>query len=317
MSKIKSIQIVIMAVLLMVTFALFQKKMGADLVYGYGYDSSIISVNSLVSSNGSPQISGSYTGGPYNYIYVKIVSSDGNLSYWAGGYAIDNNNGIWTLPAGSISPELIPGIYNVVASATKTGPDMTTDNTTNELKITANFSEINISSEVDGKKAKLGFENISNIPEYKISSHDDFKNSNWENVSNEESIDLNVYESGKFKYYIKFRDIAGNESETFTESFNYTPDRFIKNSRSNLRKGDTLIQTGKRFSKNSTVTLYFSDINGNFDSSKPQKLKVQTSSSGGFSVNYLVKKLPGKYKWYAVDEKNGKKSKVISYKIKK
>ena len=90
-----------------------------------------------------------------------------------------------------------------------------------------------------------------------------------------------------------------------------SPNRVIKQNYSKIRRGETLIQSGKRFSKNSFVDLYFSRL----DLSFYPPVRVKTSSKGTFSMNYVAKKAIGKYKWYAVDVKSGRKSRLMRYEI--
>jgi hypothetical protein len=220
------------------------------------------------------------------------------------------------LAAGSITPALALGTYDVVAYTIKDNIDPTYDVTTNELKITADFSKIDISSEIDNQEARINFDNFLNITQYRISKDDNFEGDKWEEMSDHASMSLDG-KSGKITYYVQFKDAGGSESDVYKENVNYTPNRYIKNSRSRLSNGQTLIQSGKKFSKDSIVWLYFSDVNGNFDLNNPKKIKVETSHSGSFSVNYVVNKAAGKYKWHAVDEKTGKVTKNISYTIKK
>lgn len=134
-----------------------------------------------------------------------------------------------------------------------------------------------------------------------------------------------VREGRGYKYYVKCRD-----GEGITNSSDYKIDfsikekssskddeedktkRKITNSSSKVSRGATLIQSGKRFSKNSDVLLYFSKANGGYYA----PTKVKTSSTGKFSVSYKVNKPIGKYDWYALDTKTGKKSKIKNYIVK-
>jgi len=76
-------------------------------------------------------------------------------------------------------------------------------------------------------------------------------------------------------------------------------------------RGQILIQSGKRFSKNSDILLYFTRLNGTYY----PPLTVHTTSSGSFSVAYRALKPSGTYHWYAFDPKTNKKSKTLSYTI--
>jgi hypothetical protein len=89
------------------------------------------------------------------------------------------------------------------------------------------------------------------------------------------------------------------------------PKRVIKQNYSKIKKGSVLIQSGKRFTKNSDVALYFSRLDATYFPPK----KVRTTSKGTFSLSYAVNKAYGKYKWYAVDLKTGRKSKTLTYSV--
>lgn len=91
-----------------------------------------------------------------------------------------------------------------------------------------------------------------------------------------------------------------------------TPKRYVSNSKKKIARGKVLIQRGKKFSKNNYVLLYFSKFGGGYYA--PQKIK--TSSTGAFTLSYMVNKPIGNYNWYAVDVATGKRSKTTSYKVK-
>jgi len=73
-----------------------------------------------------------------------------------------------------------------------------------------------------------------------------------------------------------------------------------------------LIQSGKHFTKNANVALYFSRLGGAY---YPPQI-VRTTSTGSFSVSYRVVKPVGTYKWYAVNLATGWQSKVKTYTVK-
>lgn len=91
-----------------------------------------------------------------------------------------------------------------------------------------------------------------------------------------------------------------------------TPARSISVSKKTIKFGAILTQRGKKFSKNAFVLLYFAKPGGGYYA--PQKIK--TSASGSFVVTYKVNKPKGKYGWYALDTKTGKKSKNSYYSVK-
>jgi len=90
--------------------------------------------------------------------------------------------------------------------------------------------------------------------------------------------------------------------------------RKIGNTPKTVARGKILINYGKHFSKNSQVALYFTRSDGTY---YPPRY-VRTNSKGSFSLAYLVptSKVIGKYKWYAVDQKTGKKSDKVTYRVK-
>lgn len=91
------------------------------------------------------------------------------------------------------------------------------------------------------------------------------------------------------------------------------PSRIIKTSPSKVKRGGVVVESGKRFSKNNEVAVYFEKSMGTY---YPPRI-FKTNSSGKFSISYKIpyNKAFGKYKWYAVDKKTGKKSKVSSFTV--
>lgn len=132
-----------------------------------------------------------------------------------------------------------------------------------------------------------------------------------------------VREGRGYEYYVKCRDGEGvTNSGDYKISFSIKEKssskeeektkRKISNSKSKISRGETLVQSGKRFTKNSEVLLYFSKPGGGYYS----PTKIKTSSTGKFQVSYRVNKPAGKYSWYAVDSSTGRKSKVKNYTVK-
>lgn len=87
------------------------------------------------------------------------------------------------------------------------------------------------------------------------------------------------------------------------------PNPSISDSATVVRRGETLIQSGKNFPKNRVLALSFARPNGTYY----PPVMIRTSSKGGFSTRYRVTKPAGTYQWYAVDTISGKKTKVRSY----
>lgn len=106
--------------------------------------------------------------------------------------------------------------------------------------------------------------------------------------------------------------IAPAISESHKDEKKKTPSRYVSNSKKKVARGATLIQRGKKFSKNNFVLIYFSKFGGGYY--PPQKIK--TSASGSFMIKYKVNKPKGRYGWYVVDMKTGKKSKTTYYTVK-
>ncbi len=162
------------------------------------------------------------------------------------------------------------------------------------------------------EKVKINFKNAENAVAYMVSTKADFAGASWKAMASGVSVKLKK-KSGKQNFYIKFKDANGFESPAEKKTVEYlSPERVIKNSKNTITQGEVLTQSGKAFSKNSKVALYFSKAGGGY---YPPTEK-QTDSSGAFSVSFKAMKAKGKYQWYALDLKTGKKSKIIQYEIK-
>mgnify|MGYP003813182123 CR=1 FL=1 len=135
------------------------------------------------------------------------------------------------------------------------------------------------------------------------------------------SVKTGLENGHSYKYYVKCQNEFGSiNASDYEISFSIKDGkkkevkkekRKIYNSQKKIRQGETLVQRGKRFSKNSTVLLYFSKYGGGYYA----PMSVKTSKSGTFSVSYRINKPKGTYKWYAVDTKTGKKSKTKTYRV--
>ena len=79
--------------------------------------------------------------------------------------------------------------------------------------------------------------------------------------------------------------------------------RTLKNSRNIVSRGMILTQSGKNFSKNARILLYFQSGKKGYYAPKA----VVADSKGRFAVSYKVNKPAGVYNWYAEDTKTGKK----------
>ncbi len=84
----------------------------------------------------------------------------------------------------------------------------------------------------------------------------------------------------------------------------------IAQSASSVVRGHSLTQSGKKFSKKNRVRLFFQTASGSYASQL-----LRTNAQGRFSVTFIVTKPRGKYDWYAVDLKTGRKSRTLSYQV--
>ena len=85
----------------------------------------IVRVDSLTTNNQSPQITGT-TNNPFATVAVTV---DGQT------YTANNQDAIWSLPAGTIDPALADGTYDVEATVTDGEGNTTSDNTSDELVV--------------------------------------------------------------------------------------------------------------------------------------------------------------------------------------
>ncbi len=132
-----------------------------------------------------------------------------------------------------------------------------------------------------------------------------------------------------YAYFVRCQDALGNTNmEDHQIAFSIKEDssddnnsdkqkvsaRTISVSKKKISRGQTLIERGAHFSKNSTVSAYFSKAGGGYYA--PSKIK--TSSAGKFSISYKIpaNKPSGTYSWYAVDDKTGKTSKTRRFVVK-
>lgn len=174
--------------------------------------------------------------------------------------------------------------------------------------------EISSSNKTHLKELKLEFDKIENATHFMISTDEDFEGEEWRPIQEDKTIKLKDKKYVKQRFYIKFKAIDGAESGVFKKTLIYKPQsRKIKNSPSKARNGEVVRQYGERFSKDNDVALYFSDPNGDY---YPTPMIVRTDGDGKFSVDYVVNKPAGKYKWYAVDLRTGNKSEKIYYRVK-
>lgn len=97
-----------------------------DNVFTMFYGDPVITVDSLSSQDGSPELTGTIDD-PDATIQITVDGND---------YAATNNgDGTWVLSQGTIDPELEGGNYNIVATATNAVGLTGTDSTTDELTI--------------------------------------------------------------------------------------------------------------------------------------------------------------------------------------
>lgn len=87
--------------------------------------------------------------------------------------------------------------------------------------------------------------------------------------------------------------------------------KYIVSFVSSVPFGGVLVQSGKKFTKNGNVAIYFSRFGGGY---YPPKI-VKTSATGSFSLSARIYKPKGSYSWYAINLATGKKSKTKSYSV--
>ncbi|MEI6587470.1 MAG: FN3 associated domain-containing protein [Candidatus Moraniibacteriota bacterium] len=175
---------------------------------------------------------------------------------------------------------------------------------------------VSFSSDVkDGKtnkeKIAIKFKNIADATKFIVSHHRNFSGADWKSIKDKVTIRFDNSEKIKRTYYVKFSTVDGRESQVFKKSVAFTPDplRIIKNSKHIVRRGEVFSQSGKAFSKDALLFLYFSKPGGGFYAPVP----ITTDKKGTFDMQYDCHKPIGTYNWYAVDVKTGKKSKTINY----
>ena len=103
-----------------------------------------VTVDDVISGSGTPELTGTIDDSAAQ-VNVEV---NGNLYV-----ATNNGDGSWTLPEGTITPDLPGGLYDVVASATDLAGNTGTDSSTDELTIddqapivTVDFLTTNVSS---------------------------------------------------------------------------------------------------------------------------------------------------------------------------
>lgn len=323
----KTYSIIIAIFFLCGFFAIINNIGGNKIAFGYGYDGVTtpqIRATSLQTTDKSPLINGTYNYGPIESIVVYIRNSSGDV-VWTGSPTSISNPGVvtgnwqsWEIADNTI-PELSIGVYEISATVTDIADAFAEDQTNNELTIKNDFSSLSASfdkndvsaEKTSEKKVKIRIKNYGEATHYMVSEKSDFRDAVWKTISDSFSVKVGS-ESEKYTFYIKLKDAANIESETIKKSVTYLPLRKISTSPTKTTAKNTIIQRGKRFSKNSSVLAYFSKKDGSY---YPPK-KIATDSKGSFLINYRINKAPGKYSWYVVDEKTGRKSNISKYTVK-
>ncbi len=97
-------------------------------VFAVTYDvtAPVVAVDSAVVNPGSPQLTGTVDDADAT---VEVEISGNTYT------AVNNGDGTWTLPAGVITPGLIPNVYDVVARATDQAGNVGVDTTEDELVV--------------------------------------------------------------------------------------------------------------------------------------------------------------------------------------
>lgn len=194
-------------------------------------------------------------------------------------------------------------------------PDVTpSDDNSVFSSIKVGFDKHTVSGKTtEADKVRLKFSAPEEIRFLRVSKEKDaIDNAAWEKFDGDKTVKVRTEAGKKTSYYIQFKDINGNESGIYEKSVTYEPkSKDIRMSAKNVSRNEILTQSGKRFSKNSSVALYFSKNTGGYYA----PMNVKTDTDGSFSVNYTVKKPKGTYRWYAVDLKTGKRSEMLSYRV--
>lgn len=97
----------------------------------------MVTVDTLFSSDSTPPLTGTID----DTSATVVISVNGQVNL----PAVNNANGTWTLPDGSLTP-LAEGVYNVVATATNSSSEMGMDSTTNELTIDQTAPVVTVNS---------------------------------------------------------------------------------------------------------------------------------------------------------------------------
>jgi hypothetical protein len=135
-------------------------------------------------------------------------------------------------------------------------------------------------------------------------------------------------ENTHYNYYVRCIDLLNNpNTDDYLISFAVSkkssgssddsekPKKYkINNTPHTLSRGQVITETGKRFSKNSLVMLFFSKPGGGY---YPTRI-IRTTEKRTFSITYRIPlyRSAGKYHWYALDLKSGAKSKRSYYTVK-
>lgn len=169
--------------------------------------------------------------------------------------------------------------------------------------------DVNLGKTSDDK-VKINFDDVGNAAYYMVSKHDDFNDATWQAITDGARLSLKK-KDGKQHFYFRFKSAVGSISKTFEKTITYdAPQRVIKNSIKSVKRGETLTQSGKSFSKNADVEIFFQRLNGN-----EGHVVVKTDAKGRFRVSFAVNRPAGSYYWYVVDKKTGKKTKHLTYKV--
>ncbi len=219
-----------------------------------------------------------------------------------------------TPASGAVQNFTNPVTYTVRAqdNSTKSYVATVTIETEKVTQEKAKFDDIKISfkgSEVKSKKTlldkiKLNLDNLLGVTDYKLSDRKDFKGEDWNNIDDTITLKLDKNDPGKQDFYLKFRSENGDTSDTIKKSVTYMPKNSIFTVSDRARFGETIKESGENFSPNSDVELHFSAYGGSYY----RPMVIKTDDKGKFSLTYTINKPVGKYNWYAIDKKTGKKS---------
>ena len=200
-----------------------------------------------------------------------------------------------------------------VAMATSPAPTPTpapeSKNYFEDLKLVFDGKDVK-DKKTSKESVTLSFKNISGIKYFKESHFSHFEKADWDKMEKDVELKIDQEERDEQQFFFKFKDKNGNTSDTYKKEVAFEPALYsIFNLPKKGHQGEIMHQSGEKFSPNSDVALYFSGAWGGYYA----PVYVKTDANGNFLIDYKIRKIAGRYNWYAVDLKTGTKSSTISY----